>query len=56
MSNDFAVFRLADIILMKAEAQLMNGNVPDALATINQKSMVFPYTAVLIYAILPLLK
>src|SRR4029079_15457332 len=24
-------------ILMKAEAQLMNGNVPDALAAINQK-------------------
>ncbi len=37
MSNDFAIFRLADIILMKAEAQLMNGNVPGALATINQK-------------------
>jgi hypothetical protein len=37
MSNDFAVFRLADIILMKAEAQFMNGNVPGALATINQK-------------------
>lgn len=37
MSNDFAVVRLADIILMKAEAQLMDGNLPDALATINQK-------------------
>ena len=37
MSNDFAVFRVADIILMKAEAQLMTGNVPGALATINQK-------------------
>lgn len=37
MSNDFTVFRLADIILMKAEAQLRNGDVAGALATINQK-------------------
>jgi hypothetical protein len=37
MSNDFAVFRLADIILMKAEAQFRNGDVPGALTTINQK-------------------
>ena len=37
MSNDFAVFRLADIILMKAEAQLRNGDAAGALATINQK-------------------
>jgi len=37
MSNDFAVFRLADIILMKAEAQYMNGSVSNALSTINQK-------------------
>ena len=37
MSNDFAIFRLADIILMKAEAELMNGNLNQALATINQK-------------------
>ena len=37
MSNDFAVFRLADIILMKAEAQFRNGDIADALATINQK-------------------
>ena len=37
MSNDFAVFRLADIILMKAEAQLMNNDIAGALATINQK-------------------
>ena len=37
MSNDFAVFRLADIILMKAEAQFRNGDVSDALTTINQK-------------------
>jgi len=37
MDNDFAVFRLADIILMKAEAQLRNGDAPGALATLNQK-------------------
>jgi len=37
MSNDFAVFRLADIILIKAEAQLRTGNLSGALATINQK-------------------
>ncbi len=37
MSNDFAVFRLADVILMKAEAQFRNGNTSNALATINQK-------------------
>ncbi len=37
MSNDFAVFRLADIILMKAEAQFRNGDIAAALATINQK-------------------
>ena len=37
MTNDFAVIRLADIILMKAEAQFRNGNIDDALATINQK-------------------
>ena len=37
MSNDFAVFRLADIILMKAEAQLRNGDAAGALVTINQK-------------------
>ena len=37
MSNDFAVFRLADIILMKAEAQFRNGDIPGALTTINQK-------------------
>ena len=37
MSNDFAVFRLADIILMKAEAQFRTGNIADALTTINQK-------------------
>jgi hypothetical protein len=37
MSNDFAVYRLADIILMKAEAQLRNGNASGALTTINAK-------------------
>jgi hypothetical protein len=37
MSNDFAVYRLADIILMKAEAQFRNGDITAALATINQK-------------------
>ena len=37
MSNDFAVFRLADIILMKAEAQFRNGDITGALTTINQK-------------------
>jgi starch-binding outer membrane protein, SusD/RagB family len=37
MSNDFAVYRLADIILMKAEAQYRSGKIADALITINQK-------------------
>lgn len=37
MSNDFAVFRLADIILMKSEAQFRNGDVNAALTTINEK-------------------
>jgi hypothetical protein len=37
MSNDFAVYRLADIILMKAEAQYRLDDVAGALATINQK-------------------
>ncbi len=37
MSNDFAVFRLADIILMKAEAQFRTGDITAALTTINQK-------------------
>jgi starch-binding outer membrane protein, SusD/RagB family len=37
MSNDFAIYRLADIILMKAEAQFRKGNAGDALMTINQK-------------------
>ena len=37
MSNDFAVYRLADIILMKAEAQFRSGDITGALTTINQK-------------------
>ena len=37
MSNDFAVIRLADVILMKAEAQYRNGNTTAALITINQR-------------------
>lgn len=37
MSNDFTVFRLADILLMKAEAQFRNGDLAAALTTINQK-------------------
>ncbi|MFN8256285.1 MAG: RagB/SusD family nutrient uptake outer membrane protein [Bacteroidales bacterium] len=37
MSNDFAVYRLADIILMKAEAQFRSGDAANALITINQK-------------------
>jgi len=37
MSNDFAVFRLADVLLMKAEALLMGGNIADALVAVNQK-------------------
>ena len=34
---DFAVFRLADVILMKAEAQLGNGDAAGAQATLNQQ-------------------
>ena len=37
MSNDFAVFRLADIILMKAEALYRNQDASGALAVINQR-------------------
>lgn len=37
MSNDFAVYRLADVILMKTEAQLRNGDMDGALQTINQE-------------------
>jgi hypothetical protein len=38
MSNDFAVFRLADVILMKAEAQLRSGDAAGALETINLRT------------------
>ena len=38
MSNDYAVFRLADVILMKAEAQLRNGDAPGAILTLNTVS------------------
>ena len=37
MSNDFAVYRLADVVLMMAEAHFRNGNTAEALLTINQK-------------------
>jgi hypothetical protein len=37
MSNDFAIFRLADIVLTKAEAQFRLGDIPGALATLNRK-------------------
>jgi hypothetical protein len=37
MSNDFAIFRLADIILMKAEAQYRKNDLNGALTSINQK-------------------
>jgi hypothetical protein len=34
--NDFAVFRYADVLLMKAEALLRSGNAADALPLVNQ--------------------
>jgi hypothetical protein len=34
--NDFAVFRFADVLLMKAEALLHTGNMGDALPLVNQ--------------------
>ena len=37
MNNDLAVFRLADVILMKAEAQMMLSDITGAVLTINQK-------------------
>lgn len=37
MSNDYQLFRLADIILMKAEAQFRMGDNAGALSTINQQ-------------------
>jgi hypothetical protein len=36
MSNDYAVFRLADVLLMKAEALWRTGNTPAALVLVNQ--------------------
>lgn len=35
-SNDFLIYRYADVILMKAEAQFRNGQQEQALATINE--------------------
>ncbi len=37
MRNDYPQFPIADIILMKAEAQYRNGDAAGALTTINQK-------------------
>jgi hypothetical protein len=36
LSNDVAVFRYADVLLMKAEALWRQGNEPDALELVNQ--------------------
>ncbi len=36
MSNDYAVFRYGDVLLMKAEALWRNGNTPAALVLVNQ--------------------
>jgi len=36
MSNDYAVFRYADVLLMKAEALWRNGNTAQALTLVNQ--------------------
>jgi starch-binding outer membrane protein, SusD/RagB family len=36
MSNDFVIFRLADIILSLAEAEFRLGNTADALLLVNQ--------------------
>ena len=36
MSNDFGVFRFADVLLMKAEALFRLGNTADALVLVNQ--------------------
>src|SRR5664279_3018292 len=36
MSNDFAVFRYADVLLMKAEAEFRLGNTAAALTLVNQ--------------------
>jgi len=36
MSNDYAVFRYADVLLMKAEALFRKGNTADAITLVNQ--------------------
>jgi hypothetical protein len=36
MSNDYGVFRYADVLLMKAEALFRTGNTTDALTLVNQ--------------------
>jgi len=36
MSNDYAVFRYADVLLMKAEALFRTGNTADAITLVNQ--------------------
>jgi hypothetical protein len=36
MSNDYGVFRYADVMLMKAEALFRKGNTTDALPLVNQ--------------------
>ena len=36
MSNDYAVFRYADVLLMKAEALFRKGNTDEALTLVNQ--------------------
>ena len=56
MSNDFAVYRLADIILMKAEAQFRNGDAAGALITINKKYNGVSYVTEQDYPILAILK
>ena len=34
-NNDWAIFRYADVLLMKAEALLRNGDAPGALIVVN---------------------
>lgn len=36
LNNDFAIFRYADVLLMKAECLLRQGNEPDARAIVNE--------------------
>ena len=48
MSNDFPIYRLADVYLMKAEAELHNGNMDVAVAAANkvrQRAGATPYSA-----------